>query len=548
MSRSWSRLLAGVAMAVQPGVLGVLAPFGMVGTKRIRLPRAWLLGVGGVLWLLPVAADVGVGSWTSSSTRDAGLLLVFLASAVGGAVLGRDGALRWLPTGLTLGLCAMAVVSLVERGLREGRVEGWASHPNVWGASTLLPLAAVLLLSSSRRLRLVAAALALVSVALSGSRSAALIALVIIVAFMVRACFARPVTWRRRATQGLAVIAGALVLYVAMALVQPRLSTSLGDLFRLGGAGSKEVPLLGAAQPLGVEVARQEDGTMTIRRVDGPSWSRLQYPLILFPDTSYAIAMDVLPSGEGGSPGILGARGEDGLRVSLEAGAWVATASGRIDVLAFSARDLGDGWTELAVAFTSVAEVPLRFWIGPAPDLGSDGEDALVSVRRVRAAIGGLDALPPGPVPPPAQSSLAALARLPAFDVAWAGFLERPLFGQRRTSFASYYRDHPPSQDTTVAGHAHDFFLQSLFERGAVGTLGCALLLVWVLVAPRDARQHVVLAVLLATALVANVVDTVLWSAGMGYFLAVVAGAAGVRSVNDEAGTSGGASQPREAR
>ncbi len=521
-------VVAGAVTAVYPGALALLGALALVGRRSVRLPYPALLLAASVLWLLPAASDLFLGRVGPVTLGEVGQLAVFLLVAAGGAALGRAlGSARHLVPGLLVGLGAVALASAAAAFEGPaGRVALWTDHPNILGASVLLPAAATALLARSVRIGAAAIAAAAVPVGLSGSRSA-LIVLIVTAAYLVVAAAAR--RWRggrARLTLAVASLAVAALAVVGAVMVQPRLGAFVSDLARLPLAALKP-GLLGVPQPLGVTVTDLEGGELRLERTGSDWWSRLQYPLVLLPGKTYTFSVELAASGPADTIGVYGAVNADDTVTAARRGAWEATATGALVVTHLSTEELADGWTRVTLTFESGSHAKSWIWIGPAPDLaGAGGSGAAVRVRATSAWEGGENAKPAGAQTAEAASLATnqAVARVYAFVGAWSGFEAAPVFGQRGVEFASYFRHQAPTFYTAVPTHAHNAFLQSLFESGTSGTLGFLLLLVWAGAAIASRSDHRGLLVLLAVAVLANTVDTVMWSAGMMYFLAAVGG------------------------
>jgi len=510
----------GMVLGLYPGLLAMLAFAALLRRALLGVTYWWLLALGGALWLVPAASDLVAGRVSAGTLNELGQLLLAVAVVLGGAALWHVVTdTKPVTRGLLVSLTLMAVVSIVYRILAPGRVSGWADHPNIWAAGVLLPTTAVFLLDRSPGARSLASVSAWLVVALSGSRSAAVVLAGTIVFFIAASLLKIVGRASALATRLVIVLAVACAFGALLIVAVPRLTATIRDVVRVPWSEIRP-PVLGARQDLGVEVTSFADGVLEAKTLNADGWSRVQYPIVLFPGTTYSVALDLKSNSPGTVPGVLGVvSGAD--KVVLERREnWEARAGGRIHLIDFVVQDEGAGWTTVALTFRSTANETLRMYIGPAPDLsGSMGAKLLV--RNVKASAGGVEVLLASAdykVAPTAETR-EALSRVSSFAAGWRGFAEAPLVGQRAMSFAEYYRLNPPTQATAVPSHAHNELLQTMFRMGAIGSMGLLLVLGWVgLVLAQGSSRHRAV-ILLAVALLANLVDVVLWSSGMMYFL-----------------------------
>lgn len=194
----------------------------------------------------------------------------------------------------------------------------------------------------------------------------------------------------------------------------------------------------------------------------------------------------------------------------MTAGAGVAAAEA-------VATDLGGGWRRLTVSFVPASAGPVA--LGPVPDLATDEVGAIVRVRRLQLEEGA-EASAYSPTTSVSTGAGEAMVRLPAWRVAWQGFLGSPLVGQGSRAFSSSYSAHYPDAESPPA-HAHDVFLDVAFSYGALGLVATVAVLGRLFQVAGPAMRWA-----LAGLLAANLVDstfltmTVLWPLAAGVALA----------------------------
>jgi|GEM_PF-2473642 len=525
MSLTWRAL--GALAAIYPPVAAVVGLLLFSRAGRPRLRGQGLLWAGLGLLTLPICLDAVAGTAGRPALTEALDILLVAVCAIAGSLLARaGGSLRDLSPGMATGLVVVGVLSTAQWIVEGGRASGWTSHANIWGAVVVMPLAMVAAGPASRTAVLASFSAAYAVSITSGSRASLIGVTLVLVGTLGRAALSGTLTApaRSRGRLLVAAVAGAALL-AALAGLQPRAwRTAVEALRELPSSGTGE-RVLGAAQALGVTVEVSDRGTLLLTKTRPEGWSRVQWPMVMFPGTLYATYWEVRHEDPAAVPGVLGVvRGDDTIELSLGETGWTAAAGGRIELVEAAVTDMDGGWTGIALAFRSNADVPLWMWIGPAPDLGGGATAATLEVREVRGVVGGLSELERSSSPTPlSPGTAAALARLSAFRAAWRAFLAEPLFGHRGTSFSDYYRANPPDQNTAVPSHAHNELLQSLFQRGLVGTSGLVLVLVWFARVMRRGGEGFAAWLALVPAIAMNAVDTFLWSARMLGFLVLVA-------------------------
>lgn len=520
MKARWHMIGAGILLTLIPGAMAVPGVVRFARGRSLRVPAWPVLAAGGVLWLLPATIGFIRIGWDSSGVNEIGQLIGCILAFVGGVALGERVRHRaYLSLGLLMGIAIMAAASGLYWLISPGRVAGWLPHANIWGAAIILPMVAVLLLARSRCQRALSVVLAIFVVAMSGSRAASLALFVTLATFGFVEVFRKMHNWTCRVLSLIGIFVLAAAVYGAMSIVQPRLLSSISDLGSLR-ALELELPLLGAAQQLGVSISDEGGGTTKVETVAAEWWSRLQYPLILFPQKVYAISVELKAVSAGAQPGLVGVMSGGDIRVVESRGRWSANGYGHVEVIDFDVAKGLDGWVSLRLAFRSKAEKALRLWIGPAASTINGEANESILFRNLQAAVGDSAALlVPAKRETMSHSTNEALARISAFIGGWNGFLKAPLLGQRDEPYPDYYRNNPPTQNTAVPAHSHNILIQTLYEMGLTGFLGLVLLFTWLATILYGRGLVIIL-----TALVANMLDTTLWSSGMMYFLFAFAG------------------------
>ena len=221
------------------------------------------------------------------------------------------------------------------------------------------------------------------------------------------------------------------------------------------------------------------------------------------------------------------------LTSALVEGEWQAAVSGPGRLLESGIAERSGDWTRVYAQFIYEGEQSVLYWyVGLAPDRRE--------LIRTSASFAGFQlesgAGPQAYVPGPASRGLSlADARIPYWQAAWQGIAEKPWLGWGQDSFTPYLENEWPTNTRLRAlpSHTHNFFLQTLFERGLVGLLAVAALLValfWGAFMTLDFRLMIVAAAVLFI----NLFDVTLLYGAILYPLAAVAGwRLGVRTLPD---------------
>jgi hypothetical protein len=530
--RAWRDAAIGFLAAAVPLGLPVAALTVRRASWRARrddLP--WLLSAS---LLLALSVIHGVFDWNLL-----GVALAWLVLRVGRRIGADPAAARAAGLGLGAGVLVLALWSIVQVGvLAAPRASGppWFHHPNVL-AHAWLPIAALLAVLPRHRWSPwpLLAGLAAVALAMTGSRSGALAALVGVVLL---------VPWGRWPRRRLVpLLAGAVLVAAALLVALPRpawLDRLVGS-WVPSSAGSASVNLLMASEdldavavwtPLHVSVARLGDAVAVpvewrVVRTATASWSRPQQSVLLEAGRRYTLSAEFRGVGTPGQPGWLGwgqdETGTHELTVWWDEDGAHGAVLGRLVDLEVAATPVGGGWTRLSASFAVSGDQPLRIGLGPNPDLSTATEGAAVDARALQLELGAAaTAYAPGPMPRASAADLArgeALARLPLWASAWSGILERPLAGWGYDAFGRYQERRDAGLEAPA--HPHNQVLATLFEGGLVGALAGVFLLLglW------RGRSRPVRAVLGAL-LVANLFDATLLAVAVLFPTAFLAGVA----------------------
>lgn len=519
---------------------------------RWSLRRSDLLWWGAALLLaLPLGVHSGPSGFFFGALQVLAPWLIYRAFArLHGARLRLESS--WVGVGLLSGLALVVALgwlqggegALVERALAlVGPTRG-----SLYGHTVFALGALVAVLLPRTRYQVLSLALSALGVLVSGSREAAVAWLVVAVAL----CFVgKNRSPRKRAAMGTSV--GAMLLFASL----------LGPLFGWGSAGF----LLDVAPPpsettnhnllQGTEVANGDwwqavgvhveahpvtlDGrSLTgylLTKTDPAPTSRLQQVVTLEAGTTYTLSVWLREGAGAGradrgsqtdvQPGLQGwgqSLGENetfALEGTLVGGTWRVTAEGAGQVLEAGVLETWGAWRRVYLRFVYEGAAPrLDLWVGLAPDARTRA--------GARVAFAGLQlernlATPyaPGAV---TQGPSLQRARVAYWQTAWQGFLESPLWGQGEL-FPRFFRAAWPDfrQVSALPSHAHSLPLQLLYERGLLGFAG---LLLFVAALSYNAlrKGDAAFLVVLAALLVANLFDTTLFSGGVLYPLAAVAG------------------------
>lgn len=448
-----------------------------------------------------------------------------------------------LRTGLIVGLAAIVLLGWLQidqlafsyKTIAQAIV--WENNPSLYGHSVLVVGLLMAILLPTPRLRLFSLGLSALGILVSGSREAAIawVAVAVLLLFV----------GQRRSLRHRFAELGLIAVMLAIA-------AGLGPLLGWGRVGFL-VDVIPAPEGIknmvqGSEIARgdwwddtwvevesgqaviggRELTTYHVTKEGAEGWLRLQQVIPISANTPYTVSV-WLNSEQASEPGIQGwgqladEQGTFSVTAALTAQGWQAGESGPGRVLDAGILARDGEWARAFVSFVYQGETsPLYWYVGLAPDSRF--------IKGTSASFAGFQ-LEQSATPTPYNPGTAtrglglSVARIPYWRAAWQGFLDKPLFGWGQEQFPDYYRDNGASrrQIQAIPSHAHNLFLQLLFERGIIGLAGLLLLLIALSHQALKKRDAAFLTVF-AAILFANFFDYTLFYGGVIYPLAAVAG------------------------
>jgi O-Antigen ligase len=512
--------LLGIIIALAPG-----AGFTLLGllTLSKKLPyrdTRWLI-LGFSLFLLPAI----IHKQANVFLEDIGQVLLFLFIFLTAMTLPK-GLLQPLMRGLSLGLTCLALVSLLDYiHVPSERVFGWRQHPNIWGMQIAGITLLILTLNPPKVWLLASTLSAVIVIVLSGSRTA-------MVSFLLGfAMLVIPSTMRerRQAFKLILMMSGIFIVSLFIPSWKQRLT---GTLFWLQQPTIQEINLFASSEQLDdmwqnqkVKLTLASKNYPTIWRIEKLSdepWARLQQQVILFPRQTYTLSGELRSLTTNAAIGFWGSgktpQSEDTeLRIFIENTILRTKQNGKLQILSYHKEVLSYDWIRFVVSFQYNGPSTLRWWLGPTPNqhLGP----GILEVKALQFQKGTYPTFYESTQPPNLASS-NLISRFPAFQVAWSGFLEKPWLGQGVNTFYIYYYNHPPSPNTFISSHAHNLFLQTLFERGFLGIVGILIIFSSLLLYSRTFSFFAIV----FCVLVSNIMDYTLWSASSFYVIAAAYG------------------------
>jgi Undecaprenyl-phosphate galactose phosphotransferase WbaP len=414
----------------------------------------------------------------------------------------------------------------------------WDSNPSLYGHTVLTLGCLMAILFTDTRLRMASLGLAALGILATGSREAAIAWVIVAVALI----FIRYKRTQRTHLVEIALVAAMLALAAGLG---PALGWGrLGFLVDLVPAAERTHNLVQGSElavgdwwdAMGVDVsaaavviAGETLTRYTVTKTHLEPWVRLQQVVPIHSGVPYTLSVWIRQMDAASRPGIqswgqsIGASRPWIVTGVFSGGEWHAFASGSGRVFESGIVAAEGNWQRVWIAFQYEGEEPLLYWhVGLAPDQQA--------VRGTSAEFAGFQieqgSFPSDYRPGPATRGLGlSVARFPYWQAAWLGFLEHPLFGWGQGGFAAFFERNWPNHgrllNTPV--HAHNLFLQVLFERGLLGFGGLVLVLAAISQAAFKRRDGAFLAVF-AALLIANGFDTTLFYSGVIYPLAAVAG------------------------
>ena len=411
----------------------------------------------------------------------------------------------------------------------------WGSNPALFAHMVLVVGSLIALLSSGGWLRYATLSLAGLGILAAGSRDAVFGLLVVLAFLLVRAAFRR-----------------AFLESGALALLAATLATAIlfGPGIGLGTIGYLIVPssvtpatnlVRGSEIPSGDwwdsrEVTVHTGSTrldgipMTVYRVTkrgAENWLRLQQLIPLRSQATYTVSAWILDQG----PAQAGLQGwgqlRDGtvfaLTTRLVDHSLAASLRGPGTLDDYGVAQVAGAWKRVYATFTyRGSNSPLDWSVGLAPD-ARDYAASTATFAGFQLERGRLTPYQPGE----ATRGLAfTTGRLALWRIALKASGQHPWLGWGAGAFPAAYMRAEPSTlgiDGDVPAHAHNLFLEVLFERGVVGLLGL-LVLLYALVHRSVRLRDLGLIAVFAAVLLANCFDYTLFFGGVIYPLAAVAG------------------------
>ncbi len=418
----------------------------------------------------------------------------------------------------------------------------WGSNPALFAHMLLVVGSLIAVLTRQGWMRASTLAVTALGILAAGSREAAFGLLLVLAYLALRAVVTR------KLAQGLtlAVLSGSVLFLIVFGQ-----AIGLGNIGFLVAATPAAGPtnlIRGSeiakgdwwiARDVKIETATARLGgrartVYTITKEGSASWLRLQQVVPLQRMQTYTASAWVLERGAQ-RPGIQGwgqteGNGTFALTAELIDGQVRASlqGSGVIEDYGVAARN--GAWQRIYATFKYEGTSPRVDWyVGLAPD-GREIAGATTAFAGFQVERGPLTSYTPGDA---TRGLPFATGRLSMWRAAWKGFLSRPWLGRGVGAFPSYYERTESSvtaSQSEVPAHAHNLYLEILFERGVLGLFGLMLLLTGLSMSAMR-RRDLGFLVVLGAVLLANVFDYTLFFGGVIYPLAAVAGwRAGTRS------------------
>lgn len=541
--RRGAAFLAGLGFAAIPTIGPFLAVLSVL-TGRLELQRADVLWwFSAVLLGLPMFVTGHPTAGVLSIAQVLAVWLIYRSATKFRQGFGSGMAPVDIGAGLVVGLGITLALGLRQvSGLNFEAAQTtldaivWHTHPALFAHAILVLSALLALVVPSPSLRMVALALGLVGVVVTGSLEASWAWLVIAVGLQFVG---------RRGTRLTRVLEW--VLIGLMLLILSGLPSKVG-LGRIGfltdfapqsqstnlfrgteiAVGDWWFPLGIDYEPVTMKVDDVERTGYAVTKQWAESWSRLQQAVTLTPGQTYTLSA-LLQPGPGTRPGFdgWGRASTDvpaaNLATTFEDGVHRGSATGPITVLSTSAVNLDEGIQRLFVTFRYDGEQSLTWYVGVVPDRAN--RTGSVTTFAEFQLTPSYTLLPY--VPAPAERGVADLrtSRFPIWRDALEAIGARPLLGWGPNQFPTAVQTLRPDEALLrpVAAHAHNSLLAAMVERGAVGALG--LIGLFALLALRAVQQRDRAAVVVLTGvLLLNFFDSTLLTGAVIYPLAAVLG------------------------
>lgn len=271
-------------------------------------------------------------------------------------------------------------------------------------------------------------------------------------------------------------------------------------------------------------IGGQSHIVFTVEKTEEEPWRRLQQIIPITSGQPYTVSTWI-QNNDDTKPGIQGwgqlAQSKDTFVITgeLRDGQWLANATALGTLVDSGVAEIAGEWTRVWLTFVyEGAQKELSFFLGLTPDqqrsIGTSNSFAGFQVEKgtklsdyvAGAANRGVD---------------LQTARLPYWQAAWQGFLEKPWLGHGEETFSDYYRETWPDKGRLgqIPPHAHNLYLQFLFEKGLLGFLGLVALLLLVGL-PAIRQGDLLFSTLFFSILIINFFDGTLFSMSLLYPLA----------------------------
>lgn len=271
-------------------------------------------------------------------------------------------------------------------------------------------------------------------------------------------------------------------------------------------------------------IAGQNHTVFTVEKTEEEHWRRLQQIISITRGQPYTVSTWI-QNNDDTKPGIQGwgqlAQSKDTFVITgeLRDGQWLASATSLGTLVDSGVAEIAGEWTRVWLTFVyEGGQKELSFFLGLTPDqqnsIGASNSFAGFQVEKgaalsdyvAGAANRGVD---------------LQTARLPYWQAAWQGFLAKPWLGHGEETFSDYYRETWPDKGRLgqIPPHAHNLYLQFLFEKGLLGFIGLVALLL-LLGLPAIRQGDLLFSTLFFSILIINFFDGTLFSMSLLYPLA----------------------------
>lgn len=507
--------------------------------SRTSLLRSlWLWSTAAILLALPVASN-GTGAFLLALLQIIAPWLIYTASSQLPQIKTYPLHSRALAYGLVSGLAMVVILGILNISQFNPAYKtltqaiSWHTYPALYGHTVLVLGGLIAILSPTGRFRWLGLGLSALGILTSGSREAAIAWVGLVAITLLR----QSTSWRIR------------TLEIGVALTMLALSIGLGSRIGWGNMGFLLDIIPGNSKNLfqGSEIANgdwwdstwvdvkssrttlegQELTVYQVKKKRSEQWLRLQQVVPLESGAIYTLSV-WLQTDQPTIPGLQGWGKIDRDQIFIldaewKDGTWRASSSGHGQIIKSGILTSEGRWRRVFVTFRYNGQLPKLYWyVGFTPDqqssIGTLGSFAGLQLERAEE--------PSAYTPGAATRGLSlGVARLPYWQLAWQGILEKPLLGWGPNSFPAYYQSYADArgQLRETPAHVHNLYLHMLFERGILGFTGLLLFLLALSMKAFQRRDIPFLLVLVAVLFV-NFFDTSLVYGGVLYPLAAVAG------------------------